>query len=95
MSSQIPGDSKQARALLRRVAVPVTQTKTRHRPPPLVIGWLALLPKSAFPIKSHDDFAAKISALLLGRAPTAGAGEIGHSLPAGRQRQQGERESAT
>jgi hypothetical protein len=95
MSSQIARDSKKARASLQRVAVPTTQTKVGHRPPPLVMGWLRLLPKSALPIKSHDDFAAKISALLLGRAPTAEAHEVGHSLPSGRQPQQGERESAS
>jgi hypothetical protein len=95
MSSQIPRDKKNASASLQRVTVPTTQTKTGHRPPPMVMGWLGLLPKSALPIKSHEDFAAKISALLLGRSPTTGTDESGHSLPAGRQPQQGERERAS
>jgi hypothetical protein len=82
MSSQVPHDQKKARAPVQRIAVPHTQTRTRRQAPPLAIGWLRLLPKSAFPITSHDDFAAKISTLLLGHAPPDQAAKSGHGLPA-------------
>lgn len=89
MSSQVPRDQKNARATVQRVALPDTRTRTGPRTPPLAIGWLRLLPESAFPIKSHDDFAAKISTLLLAHAPADEAGKSGHSLPAGRRPQKG------
>jgi hypothetical protein len=92
MSSQKIRRAKKARASVQRVAAPTTQAKSRYRPPPLVMGWIGLLPKSALPIKSHEDLVAKISALLLGGMPTAERRKVGHSLPSGRQPHQGERE---
>jgi hypothetical protein len=67
-------------------AAPPTQQRSRPRSPPLVIGWLGLLPKSMLPIKSHEDFAIKISTLLLGHQPVVeDVNAIGHSLPSSRQ----------
>jgi hypothetical protein len=42
------------------------------------------MPNSAFPIRSRDDMAAKISALLFSRPTSDGEG-VGHGLPAGVQ----------
>ena len=74
-----------ARAPAARVAAPSTQTKSKRLPPAFTLGWLHLMPDTAFPIRSRDDMAAKISALLLGRESPAGGEDIGHKLPAGSQ----------
>jgi hypothetical protein len=82
------------RASAQRVAAPRTQTKTKTKrlPPAYVLAWLHLLPNSEFPIRSRDDMAVKISALLFGRAsPAEGAG---HALPAGAQPQSGRKRGA-
>jgi hypothetical protein len=57
------------------------------------MAWLHLMPDSVFPIRSRDDMAAKISALLFGRAPRE-AQEAGRSLPAGAQQKPGKRKGA-
>jgi len=88
MSAKAPREPRTARAPAQRVDAPPTQAKTKRLPPAFALAWLHLLPTSAFPIRSQDDFAAKISALLLGRAPPAGAAQTaGHALPVGAQSQ--------
>ena len=73
-----------ARQSAERVAAPPTQTKAKRLSPAYALAWLHLIPSSAFPIRSADDMAAKISALLFTRAPSE-AQEVGHGLPAGTQ----------
>ena len=85
MPSKTPKEPGAIRGSARRVTAPPTQTKTKRLPPGYALAWLHLLPNSEFPIRSRDDMAVKISALLLGRAsPVEGAG---HALPAGAQPQ--------
>jgi hypothetical protein len=67
-----------------RVAAPTTQTKVKRLSPAYALAWLHLMPNSAFPIRSRDDMAAKISALLFSRPSSDGEG-VGHGLPAGVQ----------
>jgi hypothetical protein len=50
------------------------------------------MPNSAFPIRSRDDMAAKISALLFS-APSEVQG-AGHGLPAGAQQKPREKKGA-
>ena len=76
-----------------RVAAPPTQTKTKRLSPAYALAWLHLMPNSAFPIRSRDDMAIKISALLFTR-PRSEAQEGGHGLPAGTQQKPGERKRA-
>jgi len=76
-----------------RVAAPPTQTRTKRLSPAYALAWLHLMPSSAFPIRSRDDMAAKISALLFTRTPSE-AQRAGHGLPAGAQQQPGERKRA-
>ena len=82
------------RASAPRVAAPRTrtQTKTKRLPPAYALAWLHLLPDSEFPIRSRDDMAVKISALLLGHASPAEG--VGHALPAGAQSQSGRKRRA-
>jgi hypothetical protein len=87
MSANAPREPPTERAPAQRVAAPPTQTKTKRLPPAFALAWLHLLPNSAFPIRSRDDMAAKISALLLGRASPAETKGTGHGLPAGAQPQ--------
>lgn len=94
MSSKTPDQPGAMRASAQRVAAPRTKTKTKAKrlPPAYALAWLHLLPNSAFPIRSRDDLAVKISALLVGRAsPAEGAG---HALPAGAQPQSGRKRGA-
>ena len=94
MPSKAPKQPKVIRASAPRVAAPRTrtQTKTKRLPPAYAFAWLHLLPDSEFPIRSRDDMAAKISALLLGRAsPAEGAG---HALPASAQSESGKKRRA-
>ena len=92
MPSKVPDKLKAIRASAQRVAAPPTQTKTKRLPPAYALAWLHLLPNSEFPIRSRDDMAAKISALLLGRAsPAKGSG---HALPSGAQPQSGRKRGA-
>ena len=87
MPSKAPDKPGVIRASAQRVAAPPTQTKIKRLPPAYALAWLHLLPNSEFPIRSRDDMAVKISALLFGRAaPAEGAG---HALPAGAQPQSG------
>jgi hypothetical protein len=51
------------------------------------------MPDSAFPIRSRDDMAAKISALLFTR-PTSEAQGASHGLPVVAQQEAGERKRA-
>jgi hypothetical protein len=93
MPSKAP-EPKAVRASAQRVAAPRTKTKTKTKrlPPAYVLAWLHLLPSSEFPIRSQDDMAVKISALLFGRAsPAEGAG---HALPARAQPQSGKKRGA-
>ena len=85
MPSKTPDEPGAIRASVQRVAAPPTQTKTKRLPPAYALAWLHLLPNSEFPIRSRDDMAVKISALLFGRAPPAEG--AGHALPAGAQPQ--------
>jgi hypothetical protein len=85
MPSKAPGEPGAIRAAAQRVAAPPTQTKTKRLPPAYALAWLHLLPNSEFPIRSRDDMAVKISALLFGRVSPAKA--AGHPLPAGAQPQ--------
>ncbi len=93
MSAKASREPRTMRAPAQRVTAPPPQTKTKRLPPAFALAWLHLLPNSAFPIRSRDDMAAKISALLLGRGPpdeTRG----GHRLPAGSQSQPGKKRRA-
>jgi hypothetical protein len=87
MSAKASREPQTGRAPAQRVVAPPTQTKTKRLPPAFTLAWLHLLPNSAFPIRSRDDMATKISALLLGRASPAEAQGAGHRLPAGAQAQ--------
>ena len=87
MPAKPPREPGTVRKPTERVAAPPTQTKTTRLPPAIALGWLHLLPNSAFPIRSRDDMAAKISALLFDRASPAEAHAAGHRLPAGGQPQ--------
>ncbi len=85
MPSKTPDKPVGVRASAQRVAAPPTQTRTKRLSPAFALAWLHLLPDSEFPIRSRDDLAAKLSALLLGRAsPAEGAR---HPLPPGAQPQ--------
>jgi len=91
--SKAPRESPTERASVARVDAPPTETKTTKRlPPGFALAWLHLLPDSAFPIRSRDDLAIKISALLLGRGSSVEA--RGSGLPAGAQPQPGKTRSA-
>lgn len=92
MPSRAPDRRGAVRLSARRVAAPPTQARIRRLSPTYALAWLHLLPESAFPIRSRDDMAAKISALLFGRAPPAE--EAGHALPAGAQPQPGRKRGA-
>jgi hypothetical protein len=87
MAANAPLEPHTGRAPAQRVAAPPTQTKSKRLPPAFALAWLHLLPNSAFPIRSRDDMAVKISAFLLDRASPAEAQGSGHSLPAGAQPQ--------
>jgi hypothetical protein len=67
-----------------RVAAPTTQTKTKRLSPAFALAWLHLMPDSAFPIRSRDDMATKISALLFSRASSESQG-TSHGLPTATQ----------
>ncbi len=94
MSAKASREPPTMRAPAQRVTAPPTQTKTKRLPPAFALAWLHLLPNSAFPIRSRDDMAAKISALLLGRGPPDETQGAGHKLPAGSQRQPGKKRGA-
>ena len=84
--AKAPREPQAERTPVERVDAPLTQTKTTKRlPPSFALAWLHLLPDSAFPIRSRDDMAVKISALLLGGVAEAEAQRTG--LPAGAQPQ--------
>jgi hypothetical protein len=88
MSPKASREPRSVRTPAQRVAAPPTQRKAQRLPPAFALAWLHLLPNSAFPIKSRDDLAAKISALLLGGAlPGGAAPPTGRVLPAGAQSQ--------
>jgi hypothetical protein len=92
MPSKAPDEPGAIRTSAQRVAAPPTQTKTKRLPPAYALAWLHLLPVSEFPIRSRDDMAVKISALLFGStSPAEGAG---HALPAGAQPQSGRKRGA-
>jgi hypothetical protein len=82
MPARAPREPQNVRRPAERVAAPATQAKTKRLSPTFALAWLHLMPNSAFPIRSRDDLAAKVSALLLSRAPTE-AQSAGHNLPAG------------
>jgi hypothetical protein len=94
MPAKASREPRSVRAPAQRVAAPPTQTKTKRLPPAFALAWLHLLPNSAFPIRSRDDMAAKISALLLGRAAPDETHGAGHGLPAGSQSQPGKKRGA-
>ncbi len=92
----MPPKGPQPRTVRRpaeRVAAPATQTKAKRLSPAYALAWLHLMPNSVFPIRSRDDMAAKISALLFSRAPSE-AQEAGGGLPAGAQQKPRERKGA-
>lgn len=76
-----------------RVAAPTTQTKVKRLSPAYALAWLHLMPNSVFPIRSRDDMAAKISALLFSRAPSESQG-AGGGLPAGAQQKPRQKKGA-
>jgi hypothetical protein len=86
MSAKVPPESQSVRGPVERVAAPPTQAKTKRLSPAYALAWLHLIPKSVFPIRSSDDMAAKISAMLLGH-PSPEAQRAGHNLPAGTQQE--------
>jgi hypothetical protein len=86
MSAKAPRESQTVRRPAERVAAPPTQAKTKRLSPTYALAWLHLIPNSVFPIRSRDDMAAKISALLLSR-PLPEAQRAGHDLPAGAQQE--------
>ena len=94
MPAKASREPRTVRAPAQRVAAPPTQTKTKRLPPTFALAWLHLLPNSAFPIRSRDDMAAKISALLLGRGPADETQGAGPRLPAGSQSQPGKKRGA-
>ena len=94
MPAKASREPRSVRAPAQRVAAPPTQTKTKRLPPAFALAWLHLLPNSAFPIRSRDDMAAKISPLLLGRAAPDETRGAGHGLPAGSQSQSGKKRGA-
>lgn len=89
MSANAPHDPRTARKPAQRVAAPPTQSKSRRLPPAFTLAWLHLMPDAAFPIRSRDDMAAKISALLFDLSSRAEAQQSGHKLPLGGQSQSG------
>lgn len=92
MPSKARDQPKAIRASAPRVAAPPTQTRIKRLPPAYALAWLHLLPNSEFPIRSRDDMAVKISALLVGRASPAEG--VGHALPTGAQPQSGRKRGA-
>ncbi len=81
MSAKAVREPRTGSPTAARVEAPPAESRTRQRlPPAFALAWLHLLPESAFPIRSRDDLAAKISGLLL--AGGAGADAEGRSLPA-------------
>jgi hypothetical protein len=91
MSARAPRET--VRRPAERVAAPATQTKTKRLSPTYALAWLHLMPNSAFPIRSRDDLAAKVSALLLSQAPPE-AQSAGHNLPAGAKQESREKKGA-
>ena len=95
MPAKAPVKPRAVRKHGPRVAAPPTRTKTKRLPPAFALAWLHLLPSEAFPIRSQDDLAVKISALLLrGGLPGAAARPAGHGLPVGAQSQSRKKRSA-
>lgn len=95
MPAKAPRQPRTVGTPASRVAAPPTQTKTKRLPPAYALAWLHLLPNQAFPIRSRDDLAVKISALLLrGALPEAVAQPAGHVLPVGEQSQSRRKRSA-
>lgn len=92
MPSKAPDEPGAIRASARRVAAPPTQTRTKRLPPAYALAWLHLLPNSEFPIRSRDNLAVKISALLFRRSSPAEG--TGHTLPAAAQPQSGRKRGA-
>ena len=66
--------SRTGRRPAERVAAPATQTRAKRLSPTYALAWLHLMPDSVFPIRSRDDMAAKVSALLFNRASRAAVG---------------------
>ena len=96
MRTQMPPKGPQPRTELqsaKRIAAPPTQTRAKRLSPTYALAWLHLMPDSAFPIRSRDDMAAKVSALLFSRASSEAQG-AGHGLPAGALQKPGARKKA-
>lgn len=83
MPSRVSQPREEGRAA-KRVAVPTTQTKTKRLSPAYAMAWLHLMPDSVFPIRSRDDMAAKLSALLFS-STSSESQAAGHGLPSGTQ----------
>lgn len=84
---------RSVRRTAERIAAPPTQTKAKRLSPADALGWLHLMPNSAFPIRSREDMAAKISALLFSHGVSEPKG-TGHGLPAGAQQRPREMKGA-
>jgi hypothetical protein len=82
MPGKAPQEPQSARRPVERVAAPPTQAKAKRLSPTHALAWLNLIPNSVFPIRSRDDMAAKISALLFS-GPSPEEQGVGHKLPAG------------
>ena len=88
MAGKAPHEPPSVRRQVERVAAPPTQAKAKRLSPTHALAWLNLIPNSVFPIRSRDDMAAKISALLFS-GPSPEEQSVGHKLPA--RAQQGSR----
>lgn len=86
MPSLAPGRPRPARVAPPHGPVPPTRAAKPHQSASAFPVWLRFLPKSAFPIRSQEDLASKVSNLLLRLSPQGVvAPATGHALPARQQ----------
>ena len=64
-----------------RVEAPSTRGRSNRLTPTFALGWLHLLPEHAFPIRSREDLADKLSEILVAR-PASEPDPKSHGLPA-------------
>lgn len=81
MPSRRSREARNAKKPAERVNAPVTQQRAKVRKPALAIGWLRLLPKAVLPIKSHEDFSAKLTGLLFPQPPAVKSRKGARGLP--------------
>jgi hypothetical protein len=86
MPSPAPGRPKHTRIAPPHGSVPPTRAAKPQQSAPVFPVWLRFLPKSAFPIRSQEDLASKVSDLLLSLSPQrVVTPATGHGLPARQQ----------